>query len=787
MLHQTFVLIYRNALRFKTTFIINLAGLTTGFTCCLLIYLWITDEVSFDKYHQNDSRLFQAMYHETTANEIKTTGQTPYFLSDALKSDFAEVEKACVATPPDFFPDFTVRANDKEVKAVGKFVEPDFFRMFSYTIVAGNAVDPLSDPASVSVSESLARKLYNSTDVIGKPLDYALLHLKKQVFISSVFKDVPANSTETFDFVLSFDIIDDLMSVKGKEFLWENTDPFFTYVLLGEGVDIQEFNIKLTSYIRNKSKESSFSLFLRPFSEKRLFDRYENGKVSGGRINNVLIFSAIALFVVLMACINFINLRTAQARTRFKEIGIKKMIGATKKSLLTEYVFESVLVSEIAIIFACIIAYFLLPYFNTIVQKDLYLPFSVNFVFGLVIMASTVGVIAGIYPALYISGLDGATITNRFVPTSLRELLVRKGLVIFQFALSTIFITSVIVVYNQLEFLQSKELGYKKNNLLYFNVGGNTKGSLSGLLNEIKEIPGVLNASSMMGSLTGQGNGRPGFIEYDGKKITMHGVAVNYDLLETIGIEMKKGRSFSRTLDHDADTMKWILNEAAAEAIGKDDLVGEIISDREVIGIAKNFHFQSLHEEVKPFAIRLEPHYAMDIWVRIESGREEECIRALGALYSRLNPGATFDYKLVADAYKAQYQSEQTIAAVAKYFAILAITISCLGVFGLAAFTTERRKREIGIRKILGATERGIVLNLSQDFINLVLIAIVIAVPISYGITSRWLQTFAYNIDLSWWHFTVAGVLALMTALITVCSLTVKASASNPVDALRSN
>lgn len=340
-------------------------------------------------------------------------------------------------------------------------------------------------------------------------------------------------------------------------------------------------------------------------------------------------------------------------------------------------------------------------------------------------VAAAISALAGIYPAIYISRLDGSDITRSHVPTSFKELFIRKGLVIFQFTLSTIFITSVIVVYNQLQFVQSKELGYKKDNLLYFNVGGNTEEVSSRLLSEIHKIPGVLNASSMMGSFTGQGNGLPGFIEYEGKKITMHQMAVNYDLLETVGIQIKEGRTFSRSLDHNADTMKWIFNEAAVKAIGTSDLVGKIVSDREIIGIAKNFHFQ------------------------------------------------------------AQYKPEQAIATVAKYFAILAVIISCLGVFGLAAFSMERRKREIGIRKVLGATEMRILVSLSNEFIHVVLIAILIALPVSYELTSRWLQTFAYNIDLSWWHFTAAGFLALVTALITVCSLTMKASTSNPVDVLK--
>jgi putative ABC transport system permease protein len=786
MLRHTLSLIFRNALRFRSIFVINLIGLSTGLAGSLLIYLWISDELGIDKFHKNDSRLFQAMYHEKTANGIKTTGQTPWFLSAALKNEIPEVEFAATVTPPDFFPDFTITANNKKVKGIGKFADEDFFRMFSYNIIAGNQATVLRDKNSVVISVSLAEKLFNTTDnIIGKPLDYSLLGLEKQVFISGVFKDVPSNASEHLDFVLSFDVIRELMGLRDVSYAWETTDPFYSYIMLKEDASIGPVNNKLQNYIAVKNSSSPFSVFLRPFSDGYLYGKYENGKPDGGRIDYVILFSLIGIFILIIACINFVNLSTAKARTRLKEIGVRKVIGATRKSLIFQYMSETLVLSFLSLVLSIIIVYAVLPQFNFITGKQLSLILDTKLLTAAFVITFSTGLVAGVYPAFYISGLRPVTSLKGQLSGSVSEVLIRKGLVIFQFALCVIFITAVMVIYRQIGFVQSKNLGYQKDNLVYFSADGNISGKADVFLNETNKIPGVLTASSMFGSLTGEGNGLPGFIEIEGKKITMYGIGVNYDMLETLGVTLKQGRSFSRSLDHEADTMKWILNEAAAKAIGYINLVGKTISDREVIGIVKDFHFQSLHEQVKPFAFRLEPHYGFSIWVRIQKGRESEAIESLKKLYASFNPDLPFNYRFLDQAYEAQYISEKRVAGLAKYFAALAITISCLGLFGLAAFTAEKRKKEIGIRKVMGSTEFGIVYLLTVDFTKMVLVAIVISVPLSYIAAQSWLNTFAYAIELRWWYFAAAGACALLIAWLTVGILTLKAAKTNPVSALR--
>ena len=786
MLKHLCIVIYRNALGFKSPFVINLIGLSSGLSAALLIYLWISDELSVDRYHENDDRLYQVMYHEKTGSEIKTTGQTPYFLSDALLNDFPEVEDAVTATPPLFFPDFTIYANEKYVKAVGKFVDRSFFQLFSYKLLEGRAQNVLNDEGSVVICESLARSLYDSPEnAVGKEFEYSLLHLKKQLTVSGVFEDLPNNSSERFDFIVPFQIIDDLMGFQDHSYSWERTDPFYTYVLLKEGASVKSFNEKLKDYIALKNGSAPFSMFLRPFSDGYLYGKYENGHVQGGRIDYVIVFSIVAIFILVIACINFINLSTAKARTRLKEIGIKKVIGATRRSLILQFMGETLLVSLIALSVALGFVYFTLPDFNLIAGKNLEYKVDYSFVVTLVGLALTTGIIAGIYPALYISSFHPSVILKGWISRSFAELMVRRGLVVFQFALSIIFIISFIVIFKQLEYIQSKDPGYDRDNLLVFSADGKISGNPSVILSEIQGFHGVVNASSMFGSLTGEFSGLPGFIEYGGKRITMHGLGVNYDMLETLGVEIKEGRAFSRHLDHGADTLKWIFNEAAVKAIGDHDLVGKVVSDREIIGIAKDFHFQSFHEPMKPFAFRLEPSVCMNIWVKIRAGHEKATIDYLKKLYSKINPGFTFNYKFLDQAYEAQYVAEQRVAELSKYFALLAILISCLGAFGLAAFNTERRKKEISIRKVLGSGETEIMYLLLADFTKMVLIAIVLATPISYLTSHQWLIGFAYKIDLQWWYFIGSGFAALLIAWMSVGALTIKAAKANPVDGLR--
>ena len=783
MFQHSLLLIYRNFKRFKSTFFINTVGLSSGLACVLLIYLWVNDELNVDKFHQNDKRLFQVMAHEVDDKDIRTTGTTQHVMAKVLAEEMPEIEYAAVTTPPLFFPTFTLAAQDIHVKGIGKFVGKDFFTIFSYPLTEGGENQAFADKNSIVISERLAKSLFNTTqNILGKAVEWKLLHLKRQVFISGVFKDLPANSSEQFDFVLSFDSFEDIMGMGSWEVNWNNAEPFYTYLTVREGTDIDYFNTKMGGFLKGKNVQSR-SLFIKPYSDNYLYGNYENGVQAGGRIGYVKLFSMIALLILIIACINFMNLSTAKASVRIKEVGIKKAIGAHRSTLIFQYLGESMLMSLLSLFIAIVLVELLLPQFSEITGKQLALHFDRYSILAALGIAIFTGLVAGSYPALYLSGFNPALVLKGKLNTSLGEVWARKGLVIFQFTLSVGFIVSVLIIYKQIEFIQTKNLGYDKDNVIYFETEGRITDHVETFLSEVKQQPGIVNASSMLGDMIGETNGTPGAVSQNGKVITMNGTCVNYDVLETLGIEMKEGRTFSRDLD--SDTLKIIYNEAAIDALGLQDPVGKIVDGSEIVGVAKNFHFQSLHEKVKPFCFRLEPHWATTIMVKVKSGKEEETVSNLRKFYKTFNPGFDFDYKFLDQTYQAKYVAEKRVAILSRYFAGLAVMISCLGLFGLAAFSAERRYKEIGIRKVLGSSELGIVYLLSFDFTKMVMVSIFIALPISYFTTTHWLDSFAYRIELQWWYFFGAGFIALIITWLTVGTQTIRAAKINPSECLK--
>jgi len=614
------------------------------------------------------------------------------------------------------------------------------------------------------------------------------MDIKKQILITGVFKDVPANSSEQFDFILPFDAFRDLMGMKSSDINWDNTAPFFTYVLVKENSNLDLLNKKMGGLLKSKGKNSQDrTLFLKPYADNYLYGQYENGVATGGRIEYVRLFSIIAILIVLIACINFMNLSTAKASKRIKEVGIKKAIGAQRNTLIHQYLGEAFIMTLLSLAIAVSLATLLLPQFNEITRKHLALSFDASVIMALAVIAILTALFAGAYPALYLSGQSPAKVLKGQFKSSLGELWARKGLVVFQFAASVIFIVSVLVVYKQIEFIQTKNPGYNKDNVICFDIEGKMVGHVQSFISEIKKLNTVVDASSMLGTFGGEpseGGGTPGELEWNGKKITMNNAAVNYGLIELLGIQIKEGRTFSQNFG--TDTEKIIYNEAAIDALGLQDPVGKIINGKEIIGVVKNFHYQSFHETVKPYAFRLAPQETITMVVKIKGGTEKQSVDALQKFYKAYNPGYVFHFTFLDHEYQAQYVAEKRVAVLSKYFAGLAVIISCLGLFGLAAFTTERRRKEISIRKILGLSEWGIIFLLSGEFMRSIMLSICIALPISYLITTQWLETFAYRLDLNLWYFAAAAVVTLVIAWTTIGMQTMKAAKVNPASSLRS-
>ena len=794
MFKHNLLLILRNFRRNKSSFIINLTGLSTGLACALLIYLWVHDEFSIDKFHENDRQLYQVMQNVQTPSGIITLESTPGLLARTLAKEMPEVESAVSVFPP---ADHTLKGiltvDENHVKARSKFADHDFFKIFTYPLLQGDKEQVLSDPYSVVISEELAMQLFHTTEnVLGKRLNWKGDFHSGEFRIAGIFKKLPANSTIQFDIIFSYDLMQNVFDGYGN--MGDNGPG--TYLILREKIHVSEFNDKVVDFIKSKDAEAPATLFIRPYSDRHLYSEYENGVLTGGRIEYVKLFSVIAIFILLIACINFMNLSTAKASRRLKEIGVKKAIGAGRKALFNQYLGESMLLTFLSLIVAIFLVQVFLPQFNNITGKDLSLQFNIQLIITVIGITLFTGFIAGSYPAVYLSGfnpvwiLKGGTFPGKS-KNSAGELLARKGLVVFQFTISILLIVSVLVVYQQMKFIRSKNLGYTRDNIITFIAEGKVAEEPEVFLSEIKKIPGVVNASYVDGDLISIHNVSPSkAVVWEGKSpddiVDFQMLRTGYDLVETLDIKVKEGRSFSR--DFINESSKIIFNEVAVERMGLTNPVGQIVKirgeEKQIIGVVKNFHFQSLYESVHPFYFTFSTR-AENVMVKIRGGTSSQTLTQLGEFHQEFNQGIPFDFRFMDDDYQKLYASEHRVAKLSRYFAGFAILISCLGLFGLATYTAERRLKEIGIRKILGSNEFEILRILVYDFTLLVIISIIIALPVSYLVVHHWLENFAYRTDLNWWYFAGTGLMTLLIAWFTVSMQTIKAAMVNPVECLK--
>jgi len=759
----------RRLIKDRQSTILNLIGLSTGLACALLIWLWLHDELQTDRFHKNGDRLYQVMATQQTGNLADTGPGTAGALAQELTHTIPGIEQAVTMAPEMWFEPFTLSDGDNTISATGNFASKDFFSVFSFDLLEGNKNTVLADKHAMVISRSLALRLFHTTEnVIGKTLTWKLFDFKQPVTITGVYNDMPANSTIRMDFVLNFGAWVDEMPVSGD--LGNGTGPFETYVLLKPGTDISHVQAGLSKW------PFKIQLSLRSFTDRYLQE--------GSRMAYVRMFGLIAIFILIIACINFMNLSTANAAGRMKEVGIRKAIGASRATLIRQFLGESVLLSFIALGLAIGIVMLLLPSFNAITGKQL----SLHLDYVAVAITLVTGLLAGSYPAFYLTGFHPViTLKGKFLQTSANAW-ARKGLVVFQFVVSVIFIIAVLVIYKQIKYIQQKSLGFKKENVIYFQADGPAMEHKEALIAGLKQIPGVVNASSMMRNIIMPAGVPDSHIQWDGKnknnEIRFTQMLVNYDLPETLGMTLLQGRTFSRKFSTDKDGV--ILNETAVKAMGLTNPIGKTIYTEnvpvQIIGVVRDFHFNSLHDAIQPYIFRLWPEYSIITMVSI---KDVSTIDRVAAYYKQFNPGYSFNFKFLDDAVQAQYKSEKVIGSLSKYFAGLAILISCLGLFGLTAFTAERRKKEISIRKVLGASVKQLAFLLSGDFLQLVVIAIVVAFPLATWMMEKWLQGFAYRIHLQPGIFVLA---ALATLLITVCTISfqsLKAAFSNPVKALR--
>jgi len=779
---------WRNLIKDRQFSILNLLGLATGLACTILIYLWVHDEYQFDKFHEKDARLYQLMEKRNGKSEVFIADESSGLLSETVAAQNPDVEYAAAEAPAAWFQKFTLSAGDKNLKATGQYVGKDYFNIFSFKLIEGLPDKVLADKSNIVISDELARKLFNTTqNLIGKKILFQQNHI---FFVSGVFKKIPVRSSEQFDFVLSFEYY---KQIQPWVTTWSNTGPH-NFIVLKKGTDVNAFNKRIEGLITRSSGDTTRFPFAMRFSDNYLQNTFDHGNRIGGRIVNVKLFSIIALFILTIACINFMNLSTAKASRRLKEVGIKKVVGAGKRQLVFQFLGESILLTCIASLVAVAIVILLLPQFNRITGKEISIHFDGSLVAGLAGISLLTGIISGSYPALYLAGFNPIMILKGKMRNSIGEIWARRGLVIFQFTISIFMIVGVLVIYRQIQFIQNKDLGYRKDHTIRMDCEGKLIDNEENFVSLLKQVPGVVNASFTYNVMVGRNYGDNG-LEWEGKPpneyIYFEGFGGGYDFIETMGMKMAEGRSFSKNYGDESNNI--IINEAAARIMGFRNPVGKNVTlfgnPKQIIGVVKDFHFESLRETVKPLYMRLIKQDSSPwskLMIRVQAGREAETIDRIKNLYERFNPGFPFDFHFMDELYEKQYAAELRVGILSKYFAGLAILISCLGLFGLTAFTAQKRQKEIGIRKVIGASVPNLVFMLSTDLLKQVLVAILIAVPVSWWIMNQWLNGFAYRIPMGMGVFLIAGFSIIAITFLTVSYQSIKAAFRNPVTSLRS-
>ena len=785
MLRHYFLLAIRNFKKFKSIFAINLLGLSLGLTTVILISMWVKDELSINRSYENSDRIYAVMTNHDNAGGIVTWGVTPAEMAEAMKAELPQVELASGVSP--LISGVVFDTGSEKLDADGLLVDQDYIDMFGHEFVVGNPDKALLGINSVALSETLAISLFGSAqNAIGKSLKWQVFDFGNEVEVTGVYKDFGALDVDQPEFLMAFPYFKAML---GDGAHWDNFNNA-TYVLLREGTDEKALSDQIANFIKDRAEGSNVTPFLQLYGDTYLYGTFEGGVVTGGRINYVWIFSGIALFILLIACINFMNLTTARSMARAKEIGEKKSMGASRIGIFGQFMVESLVLTFLALVIALIAVNLLQPAFNSLTLKELHLDLSMEEFFILLGIWVITSLLAGIYPSLYLSKFKPVQIMKNNLKGSMGELLARKGLVVFQFAISMLLIIGVVVVSKQMNYIQDQNLGYNQSHLLKIPSEFVPANQMTTLLDQIKAVPGVENASSLSHPLVGLASSTIGLI-WEGKnpdeQVKFENITVNLGLIETMDFELVDGRSFSPEFGE--ENTKIILNEAAVRTIGFTEPVGQIVNlwgnDMEVIGVVKDFHFESLKETVKPAFIKFDAGFAQNIMVRISSENQPKTIAGVSDVFQSIlgqKPSPTF----MDETYQTLYIQEQRVAVLSEYFGVIAIFLSCLGLFGLAAFTAESRKKEIGVRKVLGASMVGILSLITQDFIKLVAISVLIAIPVGWYFANSWLESYAFQTDLSWWIFAVSGLLLVLIALVTVGFQAYKAASSNPVNSLRS-
>jgi ABC-type antimicrobial peptide transport system permease subunit len=775
----------RNLWRNKTYSFLNIFGLSIGITCAALIFLWVEDELHFDHYNLKINRIYQVMENQAYAGKTYTFAATPGPLAPAMKLEIPGVVNSTRMT---WNQNRLFSLGDKALYEEGVYIDSNLFNIFTIPFLEGNMSTVFSQQNSLILTEKMARKFFPDLDhqrIVGKTLK---IDNKEDFLITAVIKDLPENSSIKFSWAAPYEVYHKTNNWLNE---WGNNG-IQTFIELSQTTSPLTVDKKIYGYIQSKAKDAVPRLFLNSMHDWRLRSHFEEGKRVGGRYQYVRMFTIIAWIILLIACINFMNLATARSEKRAREVGVRKVLGAEKRMLVIQFIGEAMFMSLLAVLFSILLLFILLPSFNTLVEKQLSLglnqPVHLLALLSIIIVC---GLVAGSYPALYLSSFNPVTVFKGLKIKGGSASLIRKGLVILQFTISIVLIISTIIIFQQIQHVKNRELGYNKDNLLQTNVQGEMVKHFASVRQDLIGTGAVQDVSLASLGMLWMGSSTSN-LSWQGKDpnkkilITTDGVDPNY--IPTIGLKIIQGRNFLPVAEQ--DSMSFIINETLAKMMGMANPIGQIIKydtvGYKVVGVVKDFVYGDMYGKSDPLIFFCKPEWADYVYIKVKAqDKMEAALSKIEKVMKAHNPGYPFDYRFVDEDFNNQFKIEALIGKLSRVFACLAIVISCLGLFGLAAYTAERRTREIGIRKVLGATVPRITRLLSKDFLQLVFISALVAFPVSWYAMHTWLQNYAYRITINWWVFIVAGLLAIIIALLTISFQAIKAALTSPVKNLR--
>jgi putative ABC transport system permease protein len=798
---------FRNLVKNKFYTLINIIGLALGIATCLLILLYVMDELSYDRYNLNANRIYRVNNEIKFGDNHVDLAVAPSLMGTTMVKEIPQVEQY---TRIQWHGSLLIRKGSENLREERiAYGDSTLFEVFTLPMLAGDPKTALREPHSLVITETIAKKYFNGIDAVGKEIT---VNDSINYKVTGVIKDIPSQSHFNFDIFVA--TIENPLS-RDDNWLSENWN---TYILVKKNTDLNKLNLDLnkmmdryvgpelqgvTNMTLDQFKKGGGYVLatLTPLTDIHLNSNRTAELEGNGNIQFVFIFSAIAIFILLIACVNFMNLSTARSFNRAKEVGVRKVLGSLRINLIQQFLSESVLISFIALIFAVLIAWLLMPYFNQLAGKTIRVNtiFQPGMLFSLVILMLIVGLLAGSYPAFFLSAFQPISVLKGKLTSGFKKSWLRNGLVVFQFVITIILIIGTIVIFNQLNYIRAKDIGYNRNQVLVINgtyVLGNQATTFK---NELLQISGIQRAT-LTGFLPSDDNNRSNDAFFtspalDPKSaISMQIWNVDEDYIPTLGMKIIEGRNFS--LQYPTDSTGIIINEAAVKFLNaKDilnkklyeinDLKSKILKESHIIGVIRNFNFSSLRDLITPLALRLGKNNN-NISVRIGVSNTPAVISVIKSIWKQMASSQPFDYSFMDDQFNKQYTSEEQVGRISITFAILAIAIACLGLFGLVTYAAEQRTKEIGIRKVLGANVPNIVSMIIRDFLKLVIIASVIAFPIASWGMKKWLQNFAYRVDIAWWIFLIAALVAIIITLVTISFQAIKAAIANPVTSLRS-